>query len=106
MSGFSPDWLRLREPFDAAARTQSLAHGFVDAITRPGRPVRIIDLGAGSGANFRVLAPLLCGDQDWLLVDHDALLLTVAIAEISRWAARKNWRCSESDGGLMLSAGA
>lgn len=106
MSGFSPDWLRRREPFDAAARDKDLARRFGVALDRgQSGPRRIVDLAAGSGANFRVLAPLLGGDQDWLLVDHDPLLIATQAAEIARWAAHAGWRCENSDGGLLVETG-
>ncbi|MBS0347577.1 MAG: class I SAM-dependent methyltransferase [Proteobacteria bacterium] len=93
MTGFSADWLRLREPIDRQARSPALAHGLAAALRRQAAgPLRIVDLAAGSGANFRVLAPLLGGDQNWLLVDHDPALLTAQRAEIVDWATRHGWR--------------
>ncbi len=77
---FSADWLRLREPFDSAARdtaarqldlNQRLASWRNEAST----PWRVIDLACGTGANLRWLAPRLGGAQQWLVVDHDADLL-------------------------------
>ena len=70
MSNFSAAWLALRAPADAAARDAGLARRFADAL--PLRP-KIIDLGAGTGAHARALAPLVVGD--WVLVDRDAALL-------------------------------
>jgi SAM-dependent methyltransferase len=72
VTDFTADWLRLREPADAAARAADLARVFArdDA-----RPLRVIDLGAGTGANLRYLAPRLGGAQEWLAVDHDPRLL-------------------------------
>lgn len=77
---FSADWLRLREPFDAAAR--DAAAGELELKRRlaslrpPGTtPWRVIDLACGTGANLRWLAPRLGGAQQWLVVDHDADLL-------------------------------
>jgi SAM-dependent methyltransferase len=69
LSGFTADWLALREPADALARAGTLVapHG---AGTR-----RVLDLGAGTGANLRYLAPRLGGRQEWLAVDADAALL-------------------------------
>ena len=77
---FSADWLQQREPFDAVAR-DAAAH----ALQLPNRwqplrpaaqrPWRIIDLACGAGSNLRWLAPRLGGDQQWLMVDHDADLL-------------------------------
>ena len=73
---FGADWLALREPFDAAAReSSSLLVARLRAL-RPGpEPWRVMDLGCGTGANWRWLAPRLGGEQQWLALDHDAALL-------------------------------
>ena len=107
MSGFAADWLQRREPFDAAARNRDLARRF-GAVLGDGQsgPRRIIDLAAGSGANFRALAPLIGGDQDWLLVDHDPLLMAAQAVEIARWSKREGWRCLDIDGGVSVETGA
>ena len=105
MSGFSPEWLAQREPLDAAARDAGLAHEFAAAIART--PRRIIDLGAGTGANLRLLAPLIAGDQDWLLIDKDPALLVAQRREIARWAAQHEWGFSEdATGAVEISVGA
>lgn len=97
MSGFSAEWLALREPHDAAARAVELA-GLLRArppVTGGAEAARvatartIVDLGAGSGANLRWLAPRLGGgEQTWLLVDHDHALLAAAERAIHDWASR------------------
>lgn len=69
---FSADWLALREPYDAAARSRRLAAAFL--ATLPSRP-RILDLGAGRGANARFLDSVADGDIRWRLVDRDPALL-------------------------------
>ncbi|HEX5421332.1 MAG TPA: hypothetical protein VFY39_15165, partial [Gammaproteobacteria bacterium] len=74
MTGFSSAWLALREPADSAARSAALLERLRDRGRETG--VRqIIDLGSGTGANLRDLAPRLGGRQDWLLVDDDPALL-------------------------------
>lgn len=83
LATFDADWLRRREPFDAAARTTAAAAlrlperlGGLHRLQRPvGRPWRVIDLACGTGANLRWLAPRLGGPQQWLVVDHDEALL-------------------------------
>jgi hypothetical protein len=106
MSGFAADWLHTREPFDAAARDNELARRFAIALS-DGRdtPRRIIDLAAGSGASFRALAQLIGGDQDWLLVDNDPLLIAAQAAEIARWSLAHGWHCEESRGGVWVRTG-
>ena len=91
MSGFSADWLELREPFDAAARAASLVTDLKRRVA-PGTsdaPLRVVDLGAGAGSNLRYLAPLFGGVQHWRLVDHDSLLLDAALATTHAWAAAR-----------------
>lgn len=79
MSGFSASWLALREPADRAARDAGLLARLAGALA--GRDhVTIVDLGTGSGANVRALAPLLPGPQSWLLIDNDPDLLASAQA--------------------------
>ncbi len=85
---FSADWLTLREPFDAAARSVGLAERLGAVL--PERP-RLLDLGAGSGSLFRWLAPILGRAQVWTLADADEELLLRAFDDIAQWAAVRGW---------------
>jgi SAM-dependent methyltransferase len=82
MSGFSVGWLALREPVDAAARCVSLARVARDALQRSPACIDVIDLGAGTGANLRYVAPLIETAQRWLLVDNDPVLLEAAVDRV------------------------
>src|SRR4051812_47162659 len=75
----SPDWLTLREPADAAARSVELA-GRLARHLRAG-PLVIHDLGGGSGAMGRWLAPRLPGPQHWVVHDRDPDLLRLAVTD-------------------------
>jgi SAM-dependent methyltransferase len=77
MSGFAPEWLALREPADAAARSLTLTDRVARALPVE-RPLRVLDLGAGTGSNARFLSRRLPSKQQWTLVDHDAALLARA----------------------------
>jgi SAM-dependent methyltransferase len=85
-------WLALREPADTRARDAVAAELLpplldrLDRLDRTERPdrsgepaagLRVVDLGAGTGANLRWLAPRLPHPdrQQWMLVDHDPGLL-------------------------------
>jgi hypothetical protein len=69
VTSFTAEWLSLREPADAAARSEALAAGFARTASR------IVDLASGTGANIRYLALRLRRASDWLAVDNDAQLL-------------------------------
>ncbi|MDB5651340.1 MAG: SAM-dependent methyltransferase, partial [Hyphomicrobiales bacterium] len=85
MSGFSPDWLALREPADHAARSADLAAQVFAHFTGRDR-VTILDLGCGSGSNLRALAEGFPADQTWRLVDWDHALLDAARGALIAWA--------------------
>jgi hypothetical protein len=80
MSGIlkvSSDWLALREPEDADARSPDLARTV--AAMLPDGPIVVHDLGSGTGSMMRWLAPLLPGPQTWILHDWNAGLIERAI---------------------------
>jgi SAM-dependent methyltransferase len=91
MSGFDAKWLDLREPVDLRSRNEHLAK----ALTRHfhvRRPVHVLDLGCGTGANLRATAPLLGPEQHWTLVDHDQALLEAAVGRLTAWAVESAWK--------------
>jgi hypothetical protein len=75
----SRGWLALREPADAAARALDLARQLGARAPTAGRWL-IHDLGCGTGAMGRWLAPQLPGPQHWIVHDQDTDLLEVAAA--------------------------
>jgi len=90
MTGFSAQWLALREPADHRARDASLRDQVMHdlnhlARVRPG-PIKIVDLGCGSGSNLRALAPYMPATQHWTLVDYDPALLSAAKSALVQWA--------------------
>jgi hypothetical protein len=82
----STGWLALREPADAAARSRDLVEHVVRG-TKPAEGWMIYDLGGGTGAMGRWLAPQLPGTQHWVVLDRDADLLEVATTDVPGRAA-------------------
>lgn len=80
MSTYSEQWLALREPVDSASRCGHVSAAVAEYLHGP---VEVVDMGAGTGANARCLAPRLAGPQHWRLLDHDAGLLRRAASECS-----------------------
>ncbi|GAA5049173.1 methyltransferase domain-containing protein [Streptomyces similanensis] len=89
-SRYAPEWLRLREPADAAARAAELLGPLSTRLAeRPGaqRGFVVHDLGCGTGSMGRWLAPRLPGAQHWVLHDRDPYLLHFAAVGAARAAA-------------------
>jgi SAM-dependent methyltransferase len=79
MTGFSADWLTLREPYDLRARNPAVIEA-VAASLKPRSPLRIVDLACGTGSTLRALGPRLPKPQHWKLIDNDPGLLARATA--------------------------
>jgi len=77
MSGFSADWLALREPYDGRARNRDVLQS-VAAAAAEEHTVAVVDLACGTGSTLRAIAPRLPPRQDWRLVDNDLSLLARA----------------------------
>jgi SAM-dependent methyltransferase len=77
MSGFSADWLALREPFDRRARNAYVLDAVITAFASHVSP-NIADLGCGTGSTYRTLSPRLPPTQRWRLYDNDLSLLARA----------------------------
>jgi hypothetical protein len=90
---FSSAWLRLREPYDAAARSVELTVVLAEWAAGRGK-LEILDLGSGTGSNLRWLAPHLPGPQRWRLVEHDRALLAAGAATLP---SRPAWAYVEGD---------
>lgn len=101
MTGFTADWLKLREPLDERARAVELTWGFGRAL--PAHPL-LIDLGSGTGSSVRHLANRLGRpQQDWALIERDMALMTRAPAELKRWGEKSGLLVTEKRRGLRIS---
>lgn len=77
MSGFSSEWLALREPYDLAARNTTVLDAVLAAF-RGQASISVVDLACGTGSTFRALSNRLPARQAWRLVDNDLGLLASA----------------------------
>ena len=109
MSGFSTDWLALREPFDSKARGDAFGarvlRPLAERLRADDADLNVIDLACGTGANLRELAPHLGGSQRWLLVDHDPRLLDAVPTALQAWADSQGLAFRDN-GGLIRVDGA
>jgi hypothetical protein len=77
MSGFSVEWLTLRESYDQRARDPQVLAAALSPL-KSKNEVRLVDLACGAGSTLRTLAPELPARQHWDLVDNDPRLLDAA----------------------------
>ncbi|GAA4786672.1 SAM-dependent methyltransferase [Streptomyces ziwulingensis] len=84
---YAPEWLRLREAADAAARAPETLGPLRDRLAGCADGFTVHDLGCGTGSMGRWLAPRLDGPQHWTLHDRDPYLLHFAAAGAPRTAA-------------------
>lgn len=121
MGDFSTDWLALREPADSRSRSTRLVGSLLARLAASTPPpgaepspsrqtLRILDLGCGTGANLRYLAPRLglapgAGPwvrQDWICVDRDLKLLADLTRRTADWARGQNLTTSVQGEGLII----
>jgi len=104
MSGFSIDWLDLREAADRRARDSDLcarAIHWLQTAPSPDREAVVVDLGAGTGSTLRALdgaghRPLL-----WRLLDHDPSLLAEAQRRHGGQTSIETFAADLSDIGIL-----
>jgi hypothetical protein len=77
MSGFSAEWLALREPYDLAARNPVVLDAVAGAFAEH-TSISLVDLACGTGATLRAIGERLPQRQTWRLVDNDLGLLARA----------------------------
>jgi hypothetical protein len=83
MTGFSAEWLSLREPYDLRSRNADV----LEALARRFRnkaAIAVVDLACGAGACIRAIGPRLPGRQSWRLADNDLGLLARASTQARR----------------------
>jgi hypothetical protein len=74
VSGFSADWLGLREPIDQRSRNPDILAA-IERYFSTRESVTAIDLASGRGSIVRALSPRLPPLQDWHLIDDEPALL-------------------------------
>ena len=79
MSGFSAEWLALRESYDLRARNPIVLDA-VAASFKSHDAVSVVDLACGAGSTVRALSPHLPARQHWDLVDNDPRLLDAGVS--------------------------
>jgi SAM-dependent methyltransferase len=91
---FATDWLEERYRFDVAARNPKVEAACLQYFAQHPM-VSIIDIGAGTGANFIYLSEKFPQSQQWALVELNPNLLKRARERLKIWAAAKGYTVRE-----------
>jgi len=101
----SPEWLALRESADAGARATALLIPLRAYLANEERLV-VHDLGCGTGAMARWLAPRLPGPQHWVMHDRDPALLARVRANVSMTTEHGDLTRARLTGASLVTASA
>lgn len=83
MSGsFSAAWLDRREPADARA-CNAILQGRLEVWCDAREQMKVVDLGAGTGASLRRMQRASSARQSWLLVERDPDLIAAGTARLA-----------------------
>lgn len=85
------EWLGLREAADARSRSAALADAITAALPKE-RAISVLDLGTGTGSNFRYLVERLPPQQQWLVIDRSETLLRDLQRRSRSWALERGYR--------------
>jgi len=89
------NWLTDRFEVDAAARNKKVEECFFKLISYK-RTLNLIDLGSGTGGNLAYLLPKIKNNQNWHLVEQDAILI-----EACKHRLNKQFEVNNSSGHSM-----
>lgn len=90
MGDFDTAWLDLRESYDRRALNTAVLETLSRWAATHGKPLRIVDLGCGTGAAFRHLHEHVPTGSRWTAVDGDPILLDHAVARTGATPLRCN----------------
>ncbi|MBW4632074.1 MAG: class I SAM-dependent methyltransferase [Iphinoe sp. HA4291-MV1] len=95
------EWLELRIPYDTTARN-SIVEASCQQYLKKRKRVKIIDLGAGTGANCRYYLSKISQEQEWFLVEQNQELLEIAFDRLIVWAQENRYESQLQNSRLVL----
>jgi SAM-dependent methyltransferase len=101
-----PRYLEAKTTIDNRSLDLQVWRSFLNRIEAASTPVKILDVGGGTGATLLRLLDALPNQSitevDYTLLDPESDNLSAAVNNISEWAEKQAWRCNSDEEGLRL----
>ncbi|MEH2339876.1 class I SAM-dependent methyltransferase [Nostoc sp.] len=94
-------WLELRISYDAKARNLNVETSCQEYLKRH-KKLKIVDFGAGTGANCRYYFSKISHEQEWFLVEQNQELLEIAFDRLIVWAQENGYESQLQNSRLVL----
>ncbi|MDZ8261028.1 hypothetical protein [Nostoc sp. ChiQUE01b] len=94
-------WLELRIAYDAKARNLNVETSCQEYLQKH-KHLKILDLGAGTGANCRYYFSKISQEQEWFLVEQNQELLEIAFDRLIVWAQENGYESQLQNSILVL----
>ncbi|MDF5709200.1 MAG: hypothetical protein PUP90_16430 [Nostoc sp. S4] len=95
------EWLELRIPYDAKGRNSTVEASCQQYLNKH-KSLKIVDLGAGTGANCRYYLSKISQDREWFLVEQNQELLEIAFERLIIWAQENGYESKLQNSILVL----
>lgn len=93
-------WLSYRAACDTAARNKSIERKFLEFFDH--KPtLDIVDVGAGTGANFRYYFNRIKQNQHWTFIEKDARLTEETNACMAQFAQQQGYKLEQKNSNLI-----
>lgn len=106
---FDPTWLNTRFPFDEAGRNKTIDEVVMKYLgqerSADQQPLTLLDVGAGTAANFLHFFEKINHAQEWFFLDHDIRVLQAGVERIKKYAISKSLPIREIPQGIVVERG-